>query len=176
VGFTLHLHTCNLGTAVRTCRNPFTKELVTVPIDHGLTKSERQAVTELLEEVGAGEPDPDTYCRVELPDGTYVNVAVGTLADVDVARVAFAVECSALSLEVVAFVYALASWGNLSIGSSIDPEVVALPHRRQWDRVSKRWPKASVVESPSELKVWLKQNLLAGRIVRSRKCRTSDCS
>jgi hypothetical protein len=164
VGFTLHLHTCSLGTKVRTCRNPFTEQSIAVPIDCGQTKTERQTVGALLEEVGAGEPDSDSYRRVELPDGSIVSVAVGTLAD-DAACVAFAVECSALTAEVASFLHALASRGNLSIGSSIDPEVVVLPCPRLREQVSGRWPKASIVESPSELGVWLERNLCAGRIV-----------
>jgi hypothetical protein len=144
--------------------HPFTGEPVAVPLDHGLTEAERQAVRALLEEVGAAEPDPDSYRRVELSDGSIVSLAVGTL-DRDAPCVAFAVECSALTAAVAYFLYALASRGNLSVGSSIDPEVTALPRPHQNQRVSWRWPKARLAESPSLLRAWLEQNLCAGKIV-----------
>jgi len=165
VAFTLHLHTCNLGKRVRKCRNPFTNEPIAFPIDRGLTVAERQAVLALLEEARAAEPDPDTYRRVELSDGSIVSVAVGTLADAAPRVVAFGVECSALTAEVALFLYSLASRGNLSVGSSIDPQVVALPLPEQRELVSGRWPKARVTGSPSQLKDWLERNLRAGRIV-----------
>jgi hypothetical protein len=164
VAFTLHLQSCNLGTEVRMLRNPFTNEPVVAHIDHGLTATERQAVRELLEEVKAGEVDPDFYRRVKLPDGSLVDVGVGTLYDENTCG-AFAVDCSDLTDQVVSFLHTLASRGNLSIGSTIDPQVVALPRREQKEWVSERWPTVCVVKSPSQLLAWLRQNLRKGTIV-----------
>jgi hypothetical protein len=164
VAFTLHLQTCNLGTKVRMLRNPFTNDPVVAHIDQGLTATERQAVRELLEEVKAGEVDPDAYRRVKLPDGSLVDVGVGSLYD-ETTCGAFAVDCSDLTDQVASFLHTLASRGNLSIGSTIDPQVVALPRREQKERVSERWPKAREVKSPSQLFAWLRQNLRKGTIV-----------
>jgi hypothetical protein len=163
VAFTLHLQSCNLGTKVRMLRNPFTNEPVVAHIDHGLTATERQVVRELLEEVKAGEVDPDSYRRVKLPDGSLVDVGVGSPDDNTCG--AFAVDCSDLTDQVASFLHTLASRGNLSIGSTIDPQVVALPRREQKEQVSERWPKARVVTSPSQLLTWLRQNLRIGTIV-----------
>ncbi len=58
--FFLHLQSCNLGTHVRKVKNPFTGEALAVPIDLGLTSSERDAVRALLAEVGASPPDLQT--------------------------------------------------------------------------------------------------------------------
>jgi hypothetical protein len=149
---------------MRKVRNPFTGELAAFPSDLGLTVAEREAVGALLEEAGAGEPDSDSYRRVELPDGSRVSVAVGTLGE-SAPCVAFAVECSALTAEVASFLHALTSRGNLSVGPTIDPDAVALPRPEPSDLVLRRWPKATVARSPSELKAWLARNLKAGRIV-----------
>jgi hypothetical protein len=164
VGFRLHLQTCNLGTRARTVRNPFTGATLAVPGDLALTAEDRQAVRALLQEVGAGEPDPDTYRRIELPGGSIVDIAVGTLDD-DAPCIGFAVECSDLTAEGASFLYALASRGNLSVGSSIDPQVVALTRPEQRERVARWYPKVSMVGSPSRLRVWLERQLRAGKIV-----------
>lgn len=162
--FSLHLHTCNLGTQVRKGKNPFTGEVVEFPIDPGLTSAERSAVRALLKEAGASEPDPDNYRRVTFKDKSTVNVAAGAL-DRKEPCVAFAVECSALTLKVVSLIHDLACKGNMSIGSTVDPAVVALPLADQAKKVSKRWPGASVVESPSQLEFWLRQQIDKGTIV-----------
>jgi hypothetical protein len=39
--FSLHLHTCNLGTTARTGKNPFTGEPVEFHVDAGLSETER---------------------------------------------------------------------------------------------------------------------------------------
>jgi hypothetical protein len=156
--FFLHLQSCNLGTQVREVKNPFTGEVLVVPIDLGLTASERDAVRALLAEAGASPPDPDTYCRVVLRDGNRVDVAVGGLYT-DATPMAIAVEYNALSPEVASFVHALASRGNMSIISGVDPAVVALPLPTQRTQVASRWPEAPVVEAPSDLEAWLRQNI-----------------
>ena len=165
MGFSLHLHTCNLGTEIRMCQNPFTGEAISIPRDPGLTLDESQAVRRLLEEVEAGEPDADTYRHIEFADGSLVSVAVGRLLAEGAACRALAVECSVLTASVADFLYALASRGNLSIGSSIDPKVVVLLRAEQSKLVSRRWPEANVVESPSQLRDWLERNLQVGKIV-----------
>jgi hypothetical protein len=164
MGFELHLQTCNLGTAAGTYQNMFTGEIIEVPLDRALTAEEKRAVRALLQEVGAGEPDPDTYRRVELPDGSIVSVAVGTLDD-DAPCGGCAVECSALTTAVALFLFALAKRGNLSVGSGTDPEVVAYTRPEQRERVCRWYPKASMAGSPSRLRAWLERQLRAGRIV-----------
>jgi hypothetical protein len=155
----LHLHTCNLGTKVRKGANPFTGEPLEFPIDDGLTAAEREAVRRLLAEVRAGDPDPESYCRVVLPEGSVVNVGIGSLNNPDLPCIAFALECSSVNLEVASFIHALASKGNMSIGSAVDPKVVALPLREQRERVVRRWPNALVVTLPGQLEAWLHQNI-----------------
>jgi hypothetical protein len=156
--FSLHLHTCNLGTAVREAVNPFTGEVLKIPVDLGPTATEIDAVRDFLTESRAGELDPDTYCRIDLPDGSKVNVAIGTLGQKHPC-IAFAVECFALTDDTVSFVLELAKRGRMSIGSTSDPGVVALPAGDLPARVAQRWPSAPVVETPAELWVWLQHNI-----------------
>jgi hypothetical protein len=158
--FELHLHTCNLGTKTRKGVNPFTGEPLVIHIDLGLTAAEREAVQTLLVEVGASDPDPDYYRRVVLPKGSIVNAAIGpSVNDLKLPCIAFAVEYYSLTTEVASFIHALASKGNMSIGSASDPAVVALTLPEQKKRVVQRWPKASVVASPRQLEAWLRQNI-----------------
>ncbi len=163
MSFGLHLHTCNLGTTARQATNPFTGEPVEFPIDVGLSDSETDAVEAFLADNGASEPDPDSYCRVEL-SGDVVNVAVGGLYDAEPC-VAFAIECSDLNQTVAQFVHELACRGNMSIGSSIDPTVVSLPLSGQVKDVSERWPSFVLVDTPTKLLHWLQKNVQEGNIV-----------
>jgi hypothetical protein len=156
--FVLHLHTCNLGTEERESANPFTGERIGIPIDSGLTSTERLAVKSLLTTSGATAPDPDTYCRVALPDGSIINLAVGNLFT-DNPCIAFALEYDTLTPDVVSFIHALASRGNMAIGSSTDPTVVALPLSEQRNRVLSRWPQVHVVESPLDLEDWIRHHI-----------------
>ena len=153
----LHLHTCNLGTQTQESRNPFTGEIFAVPIDIGLNSAERSAVRALLADVEASAPDPDTYCRVVLGDGSALNVAVSNLFGDGPCR-AFAVEYYSLTPAVASFVHDLASRGNLAIVASVKPLAVALPLPDQRERVASRWPSAYVVASPSDLEHWLREN------------------
>ena len=162
--FSLHLHTCNVETSVRKVTNPFTGTPVEVPIDEGLTAAERDAVRAFLAEVGAGEPDADTYCKIDLPDGSIVSVAIGTL-DQEHACVAFAVECSTLTANTVSFVFELARRGNMSIGSTVAPEIVALPSVAANDCMTRRWPMAQSAETPAQLRAWLRNYINRGIIV-----------
>lgn len=161
--FTLALYTCNLGTQVRTVENPFNGTLIKVPIDPGLTDGERNAVRSFLAERGAGEPDPETYCSVKLRDGCIINVAIHTL-DLPASCRGLTVECAALTDDSVGFVLELAKRGNMSIGSNIDPDVVAFTSAPS-EQAMKRWPSAGVVETAAQLRVWLDENIRRGTIV-----------
>ena len=156
--FALHLHTCNLGTHMRESKNPFTGAVFVVPNDLGRTSLERDAVRALLEEVGASNPDPDTYCNIAFPDSSSVSVAVGNLYS-NGPCTGFALEYDRLTPAVASFVHALAVRGNLSIISGVEPTVAALPLFEQRERVLSRWPGVQVVESALDLETWLRQNL-----------------
>ena len=154
--FELHLHTCNLGSAVRLTANPFTGEPIEVPLDVGLTAEQQSAVRALLVEAGAEEPDPDGYRRVRLPDGAIISV-LGPPDEEWASCVALAVECRALTQGVADFVHKLAQRGEMAV--MVVPQVVALPSLAPLGRVARRWPSAVVVESPGELFGWLRENL-----------------
>jgi hypothetical protein len=156
--FMLDMHTCNLGDQTTETINPFTGDVIVIPIDFGLTSKERMSVRDFLAESGASAPDPDDYCRVMLPRGNSVNVDVGTLYT-DVPCRGFAAEYSVLAPEVASFLYELARRGNMTIGSSSDPKLVALTSREQPEGVKARWPQAGYVESPTELEAWLRENI-----------------
>lgn len=169
--YRLALRTCNLGTKVKEIPNPFDGRTITIHFDDGLTEAEREAVRKLLAQVGASEPDPETYCQIRLPDGSRLNVAIGTL-NMAHPCIGFAVEFTPLSTAVVEFVFALALAGNMTVGSSIDPSVVAIlaPGLQRLTpvlkaRLHERRPTAQVVGSPLELEAWLRERIKDRTIV-----------
>jgi hypothetical protein len=143
---------------MREITNPFNGETIVIPRVLELTSSEREAVKSLLAEVGASAPDPDTYCSVTLPDGGEVGVAVGNLCAEGPCG-AFALEYNALTRGVASFIHTLASRGNLAIMSSSGTTGVAVPSADQKEKVRSRWPEAEIVDSPSDLERWLRQNI-----------------
>jgi hypothetical protein len=163
VEFSLSLHTCNLGSAVRVGTNPFTGQSVSFPIDLGLTAEERDAVMQFITQSGGGEPDPDFFRRVQVADGNSVDVC-GCDLNSDIPCSGLAVDCSDLSLPVATFVYGLAIRGNVSIGSSIDSRVVAAVSSKQKNLILHRYPSVALVESPAGIFQWLQEKLSTGSI------------
>jgi len=76
MSYSLHFHTCNLGTETRDATNPFTGEKTVFHIDDGLTKAERQATLDLLTRFSATEPDPDGYYYIDTSDGAHIASAL----------------------------------------------------------------------------------------------------
>ena len=162
--FTVALFTANLGAAVRRSVNPFTKEPVEFPIDDGLTEPERAAVRSILSLHGASEPDPDGFRYVRLADGTKANVGASHL-DREGTCPGISIELNAASSCAAAFVFELASKGNMYVGSSCYPAVNAAVSAEQAQRIRARYPSVPVLQSATELLAWVEQRLAAGDIV-----------
>jgi hypothetical protein len=156
MSYSLALHTCNLGTAIRTGTNPFTGRIAEFPIDDGLAPIEKVAVRKLLTDMGATVADEDGWRTVLLNDGSKVNVELGIL-DSDHPCIGCGVEFEPNSPVAVSFIFKLAQIGNMSVGSGIDPNVVALVRASPSERVTKRWPKAAITTSPDQLGAWLRK-------------------
>jgi hypothetical protein len=155
----LALHSCNLGDAVRRGTNPFTGEPVEFHIDEGLSESEREAVKRLLSEFHAKGPDADGYYQVTFNDETSVNVGAGPLdGSIRTVGMAFEIE-GPVTADVLRFAHRLAVAGNMSVGSAIDPDIVALVAVPQNPRVRERWPQAVVLESEDTFFQWTQAHL-----------------
>jgi hypothetical protein len=162
--FSLNLHTCNLGGTSRIGENPFTGEPVEFHIDKGLTEAERESVRKLLLDMQASCPDPDRYRKIHCKDGGIVSICIGTLEDPDPC-VAFAVEFECVTADIGIFVFNVTRLGNMSVGSTIKPDVVLLTKPPQNELVAKRWPKAAVAKTPKHLESWIKKRIKDGSIV-----------
>ncbi len=156
MSLSLHFHTCNLSDDTREATNPFTNEKTFFHVDDGLSESERKAVLDLLRTASASEPDPDGYYYVDLPDGARVGVGASTLSGSDKC-VAFAVECNNLTDAAADFLFRLSRAGNMSVGSSVNPDVVAFTAQPN-DKVVVRWPKAPLLPDSASLAAWLTAN------------------
>ena len=88
-----------------------------------------------------------------------VGVEIGNLNSADDKCSALAVDYRTLTPVVAAFIHALAVAGNMSIGSSVDRMIIALPLAEQWEKVGNHWPQACIVETPADLAVWLRRNI-----------------
>lgn len=150
---TLHLHASHLGDQAREATNPFTGEKLRVPSDEGLSAAEREAVLELLSRNAATDPDPDGYYYVQLADDCRIGIGAPTLSS-QRPCVGIGFECDRLTDTAIQFLFELSRAGNLSIGSSSDPDHVAFTAQPN-DRQAKRWPAAAVLEDPAQLAAWL---------------------
>jgi hypothetical protein len=159
----LHLHTCNIGQTSRTYENPFNGARVEFPVDPGLNDLERANVRKLMMEMQGSSPDSDGYRKILCGDGGAVSICIGTLDDPDPC-VAFAVEFNRLTSEVALFVFNLARCGNMTVGSTINPEVAILANPPN-ESIIERWPSVTVVSTPGQLMSWLQQRVADRSIV-----------
>ena len=156
------LHTCNLGGSVRTGTNPFTGEPVEFPIDDGLNHSELSAVRAILGEYSAAGPDPDGCYKIVFTKNSYVNVCAGDLdASIPCVSIKLEIEGPATH-DILRFAHRLALDGNMSVGSIVDPDVVALVAEPRDPKVRRRWPTSPVLASNDEFIKWVQENLGIG--------------
>jgi hypothetical protein len=156
VSFDIHLHTCRLGKRVRKTVNPFTNEPILVPIDRGLSASERKAVSNLLAQVNAIGPDPDGYYNLTFSDGGMADACIGSLEGKPPC-IAFGIEVQVMTDELVSFLYKLAQSGNMSIMPIMQDAVPLLTSLATDQLVQERWPDALVIDSPAQLERLLRK-------------------
>jgi hypothetical protein len=156
-GFSLGLHTRNLGTQTRQMTNPFTSERVTVHIDDGMTPAETEAASSLLADAGATKADPDGFRKVVFPDGSYAHMNLRSAgAEIEVS--------GGVTIDLVEFIFRLALASGMIVQSTIDPDVVAILPGQHHAGIGNRWPDATQIHSAHELMEWIKSELTNGRI------------
>jgi hypothetical protein len=156
MSFDIHFHTCRLGKRVRKMVNPFTNEPILVPIDRGLSASERKSVRNLLTEVNAIGPDPDGYYRLTFADGGWAYACIGSLEGKP-PSIAFGLEVIVMTDELLVFLYKLAQSGNMSITPIMEASVTVLTSPATDQLVRERWPDALVLDSPVQLEKVLRK-------------------
>lgn len=153
--YELELQTLNLGDAVRRKQIEFT-------VDDAMTDDELAAVTAILDELEASQPDAAGYRGFALSNGTQVRI--GGFAEEESGGairsmpVTFAV-ASEFSTTEAAVVLRLAGAGNLFVASPGDVERVATPVAigdRRFKRAHKR---AAVTPDEAALAEWVRQNI-----------------
>jgi hypothetical protein len=152
-------HTYNLRDEVRKGRNPFTGETVEFPMDTGLTEAERNAVKALLAGKHASGPDEDGFHNIPLSDGNVVSLWTGDL-DGSAPSVAFQLQFEGpATREILDLAREIAVRGNLTIGSTFDPEIVALVNPPLDPQIRRRWPKAMQLQTQEDFDDWVRDRL-----------------
>lgn len=157
--YTFLLHTCRLGErVVRRGTNPFTGEPVVAHLDKGLDPCEWKILVALLKERGAQRPDPDDeYHRVTFPEDAKVLIKVGDLeGNGRLISGEVEVYCYRLTEDILRFFHVLADAANMAFMDDMG-ESVALTRPPEDPKIQGRWPGATVIQSPADLKGWLKQ-------------------
>ncbi|MEZ6140914.1 MAG: hypothetical protein R3B84_10115 [Zavarzinella sp.] len=150
MSFDIHFQTCNLGTRTTKRKNPFTGKMQSVPMDDGLTDSERVAVRKLLKSAGAATPDEFGCYAVEFKDGGSAEVFASELTGTEQCD-GLMVSLQGLTPEVVKFLWELCHVGGMAATPVMEDAVVVVASPEQFQRVKSRWPSAVVVGSPEEL-------------------------
>jgi hypothetical protein len=167
MSFDIHYYTCNLGTRREAQKNPLTGEVQSVPVDDGLSDSERAAVIGLLRSGGAAEPDEFGCYALELPDGGSAEVYAGDLRGPDRCD-GLMVALWSLAPGLVSFLWELCRAGNMVAMPVMEDEVAAVAGEAQRERVRARWPGVVVVRSPEEFGRLLGGGFAAWRAYRDR--------
>ena len=149
MSFDIYYQTCNLGTGTARRKNPFTGAIESVPIDDGLSVSERAAVETLLRSSGATGPDQFGCYVLDLPDGGSAEVFARGLGGAEPFD-GLMVAARSLTLGLASFLWELCRAGNMVAMPVMEEEVAAVASEAQRARVQSRWPEAVVVGSASE--------------------------
>jgi hypothetical protein len=159
--YTLGLYTLNLGDRVRKATNPFTGEPMEFYIDDGMTKAEVASVKRILEEMGATRADDSGYRYFSLPNGTRVGVggfARDLASGIQSIPVEFVVR-GEFSTPEASLVLSIVPAGNLFIGSSADPHLVATASQVSDQRFHQRHKHSSIATDANALASWVKQKI-----------------
>jgi hypothetical protein len=154
------LHTCNLGDAARTGRNPFTGEPVEFPIDDGLTDDEIDAIQDVFDENGIDGPEPDGQgYAVYGADGDCLRFRCNDLdAGEPISGIAAEAVVKELSDQILTVILDVARAGHLALTSSVG-DCVRIPDRTPDAKLLKRWPDAQSLSSISELRQWFEDSI-----------------
>lgn len=123
--YSFYFHTRNLGKKVHRATDPFTGEARDIPIDDGLTASERKVLGSVLAKHGFKGPEPEGEgYALYLAEGQRVRVRDGDLMGTEPIT-GFAVEVTVLELtdEVLGVLLDLAKSGNLAFTSETGDNV-----------------------------------------------------
>ena len=165
MSFDIHYHTCNLGTRTAERKNPFTGEMLSVPVDDGLSDAERAAVLDLLRAAGANAPDEFGCYIVKTPDGGSAEVFAAGLGGPEQCD-GFMVAMRGLTPELVGLLWKLCRDGNMSAMPVMEDEVVVVASETQVQRVQAPWPAVVAVSSPEELAHLLSDGVAAWQAYR----------
>jgi hypothetical protein len=158
------LHTCRLGDKVKRITNPFTGEILEVPIDIGLSVTEIDAVKVLLSNHDAEYGSDDEFHHIRFVDGTLICLGLGDLnRKQPIVNVGVNLICPELSDEAVEYVHAVAKAAGTALITSAN-ENAALTAPAEDPKVRRRWPDAAMVANTNDLAKWLK-NIVVGRKV-----------
>jgi len=160
MSFDVFYHTCNLGKKKKKVTNPFTRELVDVFADDGLTAAERAAVTKLLADSKATGPDEQGCYIVNFGDGGAAEVFVDNL-DGTVTCDGCMVSIRGLTSKLVNFILDLARVGNMVMTPVMAESVSVVTSAEQQLMIKTRWPDAVIVESAAELQTLLHKGVSA---------------
>lgn len=165
--YEFNLHTCNLSDRTRPAIHPITRARLDIPVDEGLTPTERQALRATFDEYGitGQEPHGEGYAWY-LPENGSVRLRAGPdLEATDKRLPGFAVEITVNRLTdgVLAFVLKVARQGNLAL-MSFTGDRVRLVKPLNDPRIKKRWPDAGVITTVDELRSWFEKEI-GGRTI-----------
>ena len=133
MSFDILYHTRNLGTRTAKRKNPFTGKMQSVPVDDGLTDTERADVRKLPRSAAAANPDEFGCYAVEFKDGGSAEVFASELAGTEQCD-GLMVSLHGLTLAVVGFLYELCRAGNMAATPIMEEEVVVVASEEQLAR------------------------------------------
>jgi hypothetical protein len=162
--YNFELLTFNNADRVRRGRAPFSGAAIEFNIASAMTDEELEAVRDLLDGLGASQPDEDGYRSLKMSNDSRVRIG-GFAEDTEVAGSAverlpmeFAVASEFSTIE-AALVLRVATAGNLFVVGAGDSETVATPVTVSDKRFHKRFRNASVTVDEQALAQWIRHNI-----------------
>ena len=164
--YAFELQTLNSSDRVRRGRAPFSGAAIEFNIASAMTDEELESVKDILDELGASQPDDEGYRSFSMSNGTRVRIG-GFVEDPEVAGVGVEILPVAVSVKdefsttEAALVLRIVAAGNLFVGGPADSDSVATPAAIADKGFHKRHKNVSVTPDERTLAEWVRQNIPA---------------
>lgn len=160
--YAFDLVTLQLGDKMRKGRSSHGRIQIDIP--SAMTEDDLEAVRNILDQLGATQPDSEGVRELEMANGTRVRIG-GFVEDPEVAGAGvpslpaeFSV-AGEFSAEEAALVLRIASAANLYVSNPDDAEVVATTYQVTDRPFQKKHPRATFTPDAESLAEWIRTNI-----------------
>lgn len=165
--YSFGLSSTNLGAASRQGVNPFTKELVSFPVDGELTPSQIQAVKEAFSRYQIKRPEPDFEGYAAYwSGGERIRFRGGDFEsdEISIQGLAVTIVTKELKTQQLQIVLDVAKAGDFALNTGIGLEDMLVVDVEPTPALRERFPGIKMIRTTEELRKWLNEKVGAFKV------------